>query len=133
MRTWHDYHLTGYAVDGERGRITFNVSWPYNTDSDIGRAVVVFSGVAGYFLEHDLGANILYSLSEISLNGFLVEHADRFQQEKKWGWPLFWRGGVEQTLEHLSEANVRCFEVSSSYGLSGWILATNVEHHEPEA
>jgi hypothetical protein len=133
MRAWHDYHLTGYAVDGTNARITFEVSWPYESEADIGRAVVVFSGVEGYFFEHDLGANILYSLAEQPLEPFLAEHAEHFERERKWGWPLFWKGGVEQTATHLAAKHVKCFEVSSSYGLSGWVLATNVEHYVPQA
>ena len=131
LRAWHDYRLTGFSVDGAKGRITFDVSWPYDTAIDIRRALVVFSGVAGYFFEHDLGTNILYSLSEQPLEPFLAEHEGHFQQEKKWGWPLFWKGGVKQTLQYLDEKRVRCFAISSSHGLSGWVLTADVEHHEP--
>jgi hypothetical protein len=133
MRAWHDYHLTGYKVDGVGHEITFEVSWPYKSSTDIAFAFVVFSEVEGYFFEHDLGANILYSLAEEPLEAFLTEHAKRFEQEAKWGWPLFWRGSAQQTLDHLNAKNIKCFEISSSYGLSGWVLAAKVEHREPEA
>lgn len=35
MRTWHDFHLTGYAVDGKRQEIVFDLEWPYDTERDI--------------------------------------------------------------------------------------------------
>lgn len=88
----------------------------------------MFSEVEGYFFEHDLGGNILYAISEESLEMFLVQNANYFEQEKKWGWPLFWLGTIEKTLDRLSSKGVKCFEISSSYGLSGWILASEVEY-----
>jgi len=62
MRTWHDYHLTGFAVDGTQQRITLNVSWPYESATELRRAVLVFSGVAGYFFAHDLGKNMVVAM-----------------------------------------------------------------------
>lgn len=130
MRSWHDYHLNSYSVEGAKRQITFEVSWPYESSIDIKRASIVFTEVEGYFFEHDLGRNILYSISEESLENFLSQYAEHFEQEKKWGWPLFWRGSIGQTLEHLNGKHIKCFEISSSYGLSGWVLASKVEHHE---
>ncbi len=126
MRSWHDYHLTGYSVDGPGARVVFKVSWPYDTDTDVKAASVTFTGVAGYFFEHDLGSNIVYSISESPLGAFLAEYSQQFEQQREWGWPLFWKGTADETLKHLSEKMVRCFEVSSSYGLSGWVLAVAV-------
>jgi hypothetical protein len=130
MRSWHDYHLVGYSVAESGRKIAFEVTWPYETETDVRRANVVFSNVEGYFFEHDLGGNILYSISEESVHALLTQNASRFQDESKWGWPLFWRDGVEKTLELLVEKNVKCFEISSSYGLSGWVLATNMDSYE---
>jgi hypothetical protein len=130
MRSWHDYQIIGYSVDGTKREITFNITWPYETDTDIRRADVIFSNVEGYFFEHDLGGNILYSIAEGPLEAFLAQSATRFEQEKKWGWPLFWRGDVIKTMEYLSAKTIKYFDISSSYGMSGWVLASKVEHHE---
>ncbi|MEO6022205.1 MAG: hypothetical protein ABIP64_03650, partial [Burkholderiales bacterium] len=70
---------------------------------------------------------------ESPLKSFLSEHVNQFEQEKKWGWPLFWQGTIEVTFKYLSEMQVRCFEISSSYGLNGWILATNIASDEQNA
>jgi hypothetical protein len=129
MRSWHDYHFTGYSVEGTKRQITIDVWWPYESSIDIKRASVVFSEVEGYFFGHDLGQNILYSISEEPLEAFLSRNAKRFEEEQKWGWPLFWRGSIGQTLDHL-RGKAKCFEISSSYGLSGWVMASKVEHHE---
>lgn len=130
MHSWHDYHLTGYAVNGAERQIIFNILWPYETDVEIRSANIVFTGIEGYFFEHDLGSNIIYAIQEASAKKFLFKNADFFEQQHKWGWPLFWQGDSDKTLEYLTNKHARLFEICSSYGLSGWILASNVEHHE---
>ena len=129
MRSWHDDHLTGYAVDGAARRITFDISWPYETETNVHRARVVFAGVEGYFFEHDLGGNILYAIEENSVEDFLRENAEWFERERKWGWPLFWKSDVDGTMRHIFEARAKLFDISTSYGLSGWIVAQSVEEH----
>jgi hypothetical protein len=130
MRSWHDYHLVAYSVDGLNRQIQFDVRWPYDADTDIDRATVLFSEVEGYFFEHDLGGNILDSITEVPVDAFLTHNADYFEQECKWGWPLFWRGDVTKTLEYLNDNAIKCLEISSSHGLSGWVLASNVAYFE---
>ncbi len=128
MRAWHDYHITAYTVDGANACISFELVWPYDTETDIKRATVIFSGVAGYFIEYDLGINIVFEFEERPLAESLERHADRFEHGRKWGWPIFWRGNAERTLENLREQKIRCFEISSSYGLNGCVFASDVAH-----
>jgi hypothetical protein len=127
MRHWHDYHLTGYAVDGAERRICLDVYWPYETKTDVHRARLIFSGVEGYFFEHDLGGNILYSIEEDSVASFVQRNAEWFQRERKWGWPLFWKDSVESTKKYIEERCGKVFDISTSYGLSGWILAQSID------
>ena len=139
MRSWHDYHLTGYSVDGSNQKFTLSVLWPYEAEADIKRASVVFSGVECHCLEHDLGTNVILDVGEWPLRDFFAAWSDRFEAECKWGWPKFWRPdplarqttvqAAEQALAVLRRKNVKCFELSSSYGLSGWILAVDISHH----
>lgn len=136
MKSWHDFHIDGYAVDGARREVAFSLNWPYKTPSDVRRARVVFEGVEAYFLEHDLGANIVYDFSEQPLKAFLEEWTDRFEASAKYGWPAFWRSvpdpertvEIERaaTLRLLTERGVKCTGLGSSYGLGGWVLASGV-------
>jgi hypothetical protein len=89
MRTWHDFHIDGYAVDGSGREIAFNLTRPYDTPTEARRARIVFEGVEAYFLEHDLGSNIVYDFTERSLSDFLEEWTQRFELSAKFGWPAF--------------------------------------------
>lgn len=133
MRSWHDYHLVGYSVDGRSATLAFEVRWPYATETDVKAATIMFSGVVGYVLENDLGSNILYGIEERPLGQFLTEQRSRFEESQRWGWPTFWKGTVEETLSDLATARIKCFDVSSSYGLSGWVLANEVTTREGKA
>jgi len=143
MKSWHDFHIDGYAVDGVRRELAFRLTWPYETPSTVRRARVVFEGVEAYFLEHDLGSNIVYDFSEQPLEAFLEEWTDRFEVSAKYGWPAFWRPvpspprpvEVERgdAFRLLAERGVKCIELGSSYGLSGWVLAAAFREEVPEA
>jgi len=143
MHSWHDFHITGYTVNGKGKELAFDLEWPYESKTDIQRARLRFTGVECYYLEHDLGSNIVYAFEDKPLRVFLSEWTERFEIEYKWGWPKFWRvipyppSSVEAELESafqlLSGKGVRCIEISSSYGLSGWVLASNTEYLPIEA
>jgi len=136
MRSWHDFHMVGYAVDGALREVTFKLAWPYESATDVRQARVAFEGVEAYFLEHDLGSNIVHDFAERPLRAFLEEWAERFEFTAKCGWPAFWRPvpcpqrpvdvELDDAARLLAQRGVKCVELSSSYGLSGWMLAAGV-------
>ena len=127
MKSYHDYHLTGYEVDGQLQELRMQLAWQY-PDDPVPRPseTVVFKGVEDYFLEHDLGINIVYGVEEVSLSAHLEACAAQFHESSKLGWPRFWRGDVSKTMEYLGAKGTKCFALSSSYGLSGWVVAKGV-------
>lgn len=129
MPSWHDYHLTGYSVDGQRQRLVLDVKWLDEGKVDLPHVHIAFVGVEGYSLRHDLGVNIILELEEGPLDRFLRDLAPRFAAESKWGWPMFWRGDTARTLAYLEEKRAHCFYLSASYGMDGWIVAAGMEHH----
>lgn len=143
MLPWHDYQISGYTVDGKQQTLVFELEWPYESEADPKRARLFFGGVECYHLEHDLGTNIVYDFCEVDLGDFLRESAAKFDEESKWGWPKFWRHNpalpspiaetLEQAHQSLLARNVKCIKLSTSYGLSGWILATSSWHESIEA
>jgi len=116
MQSFHDYHLTGYSVDGQAP-----------PDAEIPRPpqILVFLGVQDYFLEHDMGINIVYGIEEVSLEEHVRSNADSFALSSKWGWPRFWLESADATTSQLRSKDMKCFELSSSYGLSGWVVAAS--------
>jgi hypothetical protein len=133
MRSWHDYRLNGYRVDGERKELSLSLVWREHTSVEVPSAELVFSGVVDYFFEHDLGTNIVFAIEESPVEPFVRENAHMFQREQKWGWPKSWKGSVEETIRHLKEKQMKLWVLSSSYGLSGWILGSGASENAKAA
>ena len=101
MKIYHDYHLFGYRVDGEKKELQFDVAWLYPEDPNPRpRETVTFRKVEGYFLEHDLGVNILYAIEEVDIVEHINSNARFFEEQSKWGWPAFWKASAERTIEY---------------------------------
>jgi len=133
MKSFHDYHLVGYEVDGQRGEVRLNLAWLYAGVEPRPPEQVVFRGVEDYFFEHDLGVNIVFDIEEFPLLGFLQGWEEHFRANKQWGWPRFWKGDVSSTAEALSSRGSKCYELTTSYGLSGWVVAASVDSHVRES
>ena len=136
MHFWHDFHITGYTVNGAQRELAFDLLWPYESASDVRRARIVFGGVEAYHLEHDLGGNIVHGFAERPLREFLEAWAEHFALNCKYGWPRFWRSmphpprpvawELEAAHQSLAERGAKCIELASSYGLSGWVVAATL-------
>jgi hypothetical protein len=127
MQSFHDYHLTGYSVDGQAKEVRLRLEWLSPPDAENPRPpqILVFRGVQDYFLEHDMGINIVYGIEEVSLEEHVRSNADSFAESSKWGWPRFWLESADATTSQLRSKGMKCFELSSSYGLSGWVVAAS--------
>ena len=124
MRSWHDYRLAGYRVDGERKELSLSLRRP---DKVAGvDAELTFSGLLDYRFEHDLGINIVAAITESPIAPFVQENQALFAQEEKWGWPRAWKGTAEKTVQQLASEKRRLWVLTSSYGLTGWVIASSV-------
>ncbi len=125
-----DYWLTGIVVDIKRGQIRLHAEWPHaDLPEGMPRTTEVrISGVEAYHLIHDNLSTIIGWLLESPLTGFVSRHAAEFDEGfRRRGWPHFWRGSVEQAVEYLRSQNTRAFEIVSTLGLTGWVLARDTD------
>ena len=118
----HDNRVVSYEVECERRRIVPHTRSggerePFEfTD-------LIFEGVLAYHLEHDNFGNILFGVEELPV-AQLVSHGQRvFEAGSKWGWPGPWNTSPEASIDYLVSKRARAFEISSSYGLAGWVIA----------
>lgn len=132
MKSYHDYHLTGYRVDGEAKSVTFELAWSYPDDPNPRpEEVLVFTKVEGYLLEHDLGVSIVNAFEEADLEDSVRSLAGRFENSAKWGWLAFWRENIGGTLKHLRNIGARFYQLIPSYGLCGWLVCRDEPKCEP--
>ena len=123
----HDNLLVSYAVDCEGRTIKLRArrpNWPNRYDQD---RFVVFTGVEGYHFENDAFGNIILSLERTSVNQLLAQVGPTIQESyRQAGSPGPWAADVNVAAGALEDKQIQAFLLSSSYGLSGWILARDV-------
>lgn len=84
---------------------------------------VEFRGVVARLFEHELPGNILFGIDEVDLAGLCRANAEVFTRGKRYGWPHPKHDDLEDLIANLAAQGVRAYEISSSCGLSGWVLA----------
>ena len=120
----HDNYVYAYTVDCEGHRVTLHTE--YRDREPHMFTDVVFRQVVAHFLEHSLPQNILFDVEEGDLEMFLKDNADLFATSWKWAWPPIEFGGDPIRLLHvLRTSATRVFFISSSLGLSGWVLSAS--------
>jgi hypothetical protein len=121
----HDNVLVSYEVLADKREILLRTRFP-STKSE--RTDIIFRGVEGYYFHHDNFETIIFDVVEISVVRILEDDGDRFDEGWRFAWPGRWNTESEADRRaYLAERGVKGFELSSSYGMSGWILAKSVE------
>ncbi len=88
---------------------------------------VVFRGVFAYHFQQDTPTNIIFGIEEVAVTDILEKSQGLLDAGRPYGWPHI-EGSPKPNLEvYLSASDVRGFEISSSYGLDGWVLAQSME------
>ncbi len=120
-----DYHLTAYTVDTDRAEIRMRAERGSPGEPRV--TEIHFTGLEAYHFEHHSGT-ILGWITEQALEPFLRAQAAVFAEGwRRSGWPSFWRGTVEEALGYLKGESVRAYEIESSVGMRGWVLARGFE------
>lgn len=123
-----DYCLAGYSVQSEPAEIRLRAERCHPGKPRV--TEIVFTGVEAYHFEHNNFGTILGHIIELPLPLFIEEQAESFR--RGWhqsGWPSFWRNSVPDAIAFLESASVHAFELSSSIGMIGWILAREFQAH----
>lgn len=124
----HDHSLLEYRVDLANRRITL-ITLPESarTLPNIAPLKTVFEGREGHHFDRVSSGVIFLDIEEAPLSEFLKAHEIELDEgSKSVGAPPWWGGSIEKARAYLVARNVHAFEINSSYGFSGWVLATHV-------
>lgn len=122
----HDNYLTAYEVNCEKREITLHTRRAEWAEQHLSHSIV-FKGVEGYHFRDDAFGNVIFSLQETPVERLVAENevgiAESFRRA---GAPGPWAANLASAPQALTARSVRGFILSSSYGLSGWVLAREV-------
>jgi hypothetical protein len=122
----HDDFLVSYEVDCEAHRIKLRAKRNARVEANKGLPdrAIVFEGVEGYHFENDASGNIIFSLECVSIEQLLAAYGSQIAGSyRQAGAPGPWAADLASAAQSLNAKGVQAFELSSSCGLSGWILA----------
>jgi hypothetical protein len=122
----HDNLLVSYEVQCEARNIVIRTEYRVaNQPTKFTR--VVFGGVQGYRFENDAFGNIILDLEMVPVERLLTEFGTEISDSYRMaGSPGPWAENLESAPEYLREQGIKGFILSSSYGLSGWVLAKEI-------
>jgi hypothetical protein len=123
----HDWFLVSYEVDCEGRRIRLRAKRDPREEPVSGGAqshTIEFGGVEGYNFEDDNFSNIIYSLTEVSVDQILFDYGSEIKESNRMAGAFgSWADDLKTASAVLEAKGVKGFVLSSSYGLSGWLLA----------
>jgi hypothetical protein len=119
----HDNLLVSYEVQCEARTIVLRTEY-----REAGKTTeftnIVLKGVQAYRFENDAFGNIILDLETVPTDQLLTEIGSEILESYRLaGSPGPWAANLESAAEHLRHRGVKGFILSSSYGLSGWVLA----------
>jgi hypothetical protein len=124
LPSFHDDYLVGYEVDCEARQIKLHIKPAASVAEQAGVSTVVFTGVEGYKFEDDAFGNIILDLEAVPTIGFVSQYRDELAESfRVSGAPGTWASDLDAAPRVLSERGIQAFILSSSWGLSGWVLA----------
>ncbi len=122
LPSFHDDYLIGYDVDCDTRSVTLRIR-RYSAPAGAPPVMVVFSEVLWYRFENDAFGNILYAISAIAPARFVENCHEVIVNAIRFGGLPKWMEEPTEATKRLTEKGIQCFDLDSSLGLSGWILA----------
>jgi hypothetical protein len=124
-----DNHLISYEVFCERREIHLHTEFR-DCDEPFQQIKVIFTGVEAYDFWHDSKiGTVIFHISEVSPSDILADHEEKFHDGIRHGWPGEWAHCPMVAEAHCQEHGIRGFEILSSSGMSGWVLAKSMQKH----
>lgn len=129
----HDNLLVSYEVQCEARTITLRTEYrEANRPTEFTN--VIFQGVQGYRFENDAFGNIIFGVETVTVEYLLTEFGAEISESYRMaGSPGPWAADLSSASEYLRERGIKGFMLSSSCGLSGWVLAREVAIVNAEA
>jgi hypothetical protein len=124
MRT-HDYHLRGYEVLDSGSTIVLDLVYDY-PGRPKHESRVRFNGVELYHFIHPTGA-ILFGIEAVPLDDIVDEHRVFIEAAAAMEGVRGWRDTMENYRSYIEKAGAAVWEITSSIGFDGFVIARSVE------
>lgn len=77
--------------------------------------------------ENDMKNSIIFDVGEYSLNSFYEANYELIEKRKSYGWPIAAYDTKSDLINYLQLNQYKAFQICSSLGLCGWVLAKQLD------
>lgn len=113
----HDNEIISYNVNFKKKEITFE-TLNYKNET----IMIVFQDVLAHLFEIEMPNSIIFDIEEFEPEEMIEENIELLENTKGYCWPISYNN-TNELLEKLKLGKYNYYVISSSFGLSGWILA----------
>ena len=122
----HDSLIIGYSVNSEAQELVLSMQ-PHHGSAP-SPFNIVFDNVAAHCFEAPLLPAILAEIIPVSAEWLITEQWQRIAHGfNSCGWPGSWADTLANAKHFVKSSSLQGFQVESSYGLSGWVLARSAK------
>jgi archaellum component FlaF (FlaF/FlaG flagellin family) len=123
-REMHDNVIKSYCVDLENQKIVINTEYVHNNKTEI--TDIAFYNVTGHLFLNVTKNSILFDIINLPLEYFVEENKEILKDQENYGFPFDYTND-EELIEILNKNKQKYFEINSSYGLYGGIIAEEMK------
>ena len=116
----HDSVITSYIASFEDQTLQLNTR---NLKKEIS---IVYSGLLAHKFENVINNNIIFEISEVSIEEFMKYEEKNLLESTAYGFLIVQIGSIEELARVLIEKEYRVFYMISSLGLTGYIIAKDI-------
>lgn len=123
MSQVHDNVIKSYTVDFENATLIINTKYQDRKISE--NTDVIFTEYLTHVFDNEIRGSIIFDIEESSYKLFL-ESEQVLKEQKNYGWPIAYKSEKE-LVDFLESNKYKAYEICSSYGLNGWVLAKQMD------
>ena len=117
----HDNRLLSYSVFSDKREIQIHTAFEDELTD------VIFTGVVAYHFEGDNFKTIIFDIYEVDLEETYNEYENLFLKLKNYGWIDANYESKDELIGKMNLQNIKAYNLHSSFGISGWVWAKNME------
>ncbi len=88
---------------------------------------MVFRAVEAYLIVSDNMQSILFDIVQCDIDQILIDYSSEFDRGVKYGRPGKWDDSTMACLKHFKNTECEGWTISTSYGMSGFVIAKIME------
>lgn len=129
MSQVHDNIISSYHVDFDTEQLVLKTRYYYSGELQE-HTDIVFSGYLVHVFKHALKGSVILDIEECDPIFFYEREREHIQYSRNYAWPFLYKTNdtKAELLAYIQENGYTVFEVSASYGLSGFVLAKEMEY-----